>query len=245
MMRSWKLALTLAPFAVASAAIVVLVGFTSWTLALEAMGYAGVTFVAAGKFIVLAPVLREDVFFTPFFFAGMVAFMDVCTALLVALHLDVLYRLPWLGRRLRWMERNGRETLERRRFYRRSAFFGVILFVMFPLTGTGAIGGTIFGRLIGLTSARILTAIAIGAVAGSFGLALGAEGLARLLEPVRHTAWFRAIGYGAAAALLAILVWRGIRASPREAPAAPLDGASVPDKETSPTPPLPPEVHDP
>lgn len=186
-------------------------------------------FVVAGKFIVLAPVLEAGTPYDPYYLAGMIAGMDVFTALFVAVNLDLLYRIRWVGRRLEAMEVRGRETLERRPLYRRLATLGVVLFVMFPLTGTGAIGGTIFGRLIGLGTWRIILAIAAGAVLGSFGMAVGADGLARLLAPVRDTAWFRAVGYGVAAVFLGILVWSGLKSGPPPPEGGP-EGSSGADR---------------
>jgi len=43
--------------------------------------------------------------------------------------------------------------------------------VMFPLSGTGAIGAAFFGRLLGLSRRRIMIGIAIGSVLGGSGMA--------------------------------------------------------------------------
>ena len=58
---------------------------------------------------------------------------------------------------------------------RKATFVGVMLFVAFPLTGTGAIGGTLLGRIMGLPRRRIMLAIFTGAFIGAFGLAAGAH----------------------------------------------------------------------
>lgn len=183
-------------------------------------GYMAFAFVVAGKFIVLAPLLQEGVPYGPYYLATMIALMDVTTALFVALHLDVLYRLPWIGRRLRGMEEYGRRTLEQKPWYRRWAVGGVAVFVMFPLTGTGAIGGTLFGRLIGLSPLQILGGIAAGAVAGSFAMAIFADALARILAPIRHTLGFKIASAAVVGVFLLILIRQAIKSPPAPPPTA-------------------------
>ena len=55
---------------------------------------------------------------------------------------------------------------------RKVTFAGTVAFVMFPLSGTGAIGGALFSQILGMSKVRALLAILCGAVIGSFGLAL-------------------------------------------------------------------------
>lgn len=181
-------------------------------------GYMAFAFVVAGKFIVLAPLLQEGVPYGPYYLAAMIALMDVTTALFVVLHLDVLYRLPWIGRRLRGMEEYGRRTLEEKPWYRRWAIGGVAVFVMFPLTGTGAIGGTLFGRLIGLRPMQILAGIAAGAFAGSFGMAIFADVLARVLAPIRDTLGFKIVSAAVVGAFLLILIRQALKSPPASLP---------------------------
>jgi Na+/phosphate symporter len=88
---------------------------------------------------------------------------------------------------------------------------GVTAFVMFPLTGTGAIGGTIFGRLVGLGPVKIVSAVALGGVLGSAFMAVNAAWMARAVEPVRDTLWFRAIGVAVIILFVAFLVWQARR----------------------------------
>ena len=174
------------------------------------------TFVALGKFVVLVPIWEDGFGFSPFFLAGMVATMDVVTALFIGANMDVLYRLRWAGPRLSALEGNGRRVLQRRPWMRNLAMLGVMLFVTFPLTGTGAIGGTVLGRLVGLRLPRILLGIALGACAGAFGLALGADALADVLGEVREKLWFKLLGIGVVTVFVVGLVWQGLRVQPAE-----------------------------
>lgn len=210
------------------AAVVLLLALIEPAHAAKLPGYMVVAFTVAGKFIVLAPALGEEVPYSPYYLATMIALMDVATSLFVVTNLDVLFRIPWLGKRLKGMEENGRRTLELNPWYRRWAAAGVSVFVMFPLTGTGAIGGTIFGRLIGLSAPAILGGIAAGAAIGSYGMALGADGLARVLAPVRHTLGFKIASGLVVTAFLAILVWQAVKPPPKPAGVPPMPPLNPP-----------------
>jgi hypothetical protein len=63
---------------------------------------------------------------------------------------------------------------------------GVVLFVMFPLQGSGGIGATLVGRMMGLSPGKVLVAIAIGSLIGCTVIALGAEVIRELflVDPV-------------------------------------------------------------
>ncbi len=211
MNRRNRILQTAAGAGLALGALTVMAATLTATQFVALKGLIVLTFFYAGKFVVLLPALEREVPFSPYFLAGMVALMDVVTALVVGANLDLLYRTPWAGPRLADLEENGRRMLRARPWLGRLATAGVAVFVMFPLTGTGAIGGTLFGRLIGLRPAAILGGIAAGAIFGSYGMAAGADALAGLLEPIRHTTWFRALGLAVVAGFAGVLVWQGMR----------------------------------
>ncbi|MCX6682087.1 MAG: small multi-drug export protein [Methanoregula sp.] len=50
---------------------------------------------------------------------------------------------------------------------------GLVFFVMFPLRGTGGIGGFIVGRMLGMTKKDVLLAFTLGAFIGCFAIAGG------------------------------------------------------------------------
>jgi len=76
----------------------------------------------------------------------------------------------------------------------------VAFFVFLPFQGTGGVGATLVGMLVGLSPSRILLAVALGASAESLLFALGSEIIWRLiLENF-------AIGIQVAVAALAIAV---------------------------------------
>lgn len=118
----------------------------------------------------------------PYVLAGLVTYMDLCSSLVVCYNLDVLFRTPWLGDKLRAMQRASGEIMLAFPSLARASFIGTILFVGFPVTGTGAVGGALLGQLLGFSRLRTITAIAIGAVLGTFGMAAGAHLLGDQLQ---------------------------------------------------------------
>ena len=105
----------------------------------------------------------------------MLTWLDMMVAIFVAFHMAILFRVPLLGQKLRDLVSDGRFVLAKQPWIRRAAFSGLIFFVIFPTSTTGSIGGTIFGRLLGMTRARVLIAIFMGSVLGNGVMLIGAR----------------------------------------------------------------------
>ena len=138
--------------------------------------------------------------------------VDTLIALVLALFLGPLRRLPWLGTTLRRINQRARAVLDEYPRLRRMAFFGVALFVFLPLPGTGAVGGMFAGQMIGLSRPLSVFAVAFGTamIAGLFwGLAstLGAESEQFLKSPAF---------VGGSALVLVACVWAGWRVAKRK-----------------------------
>lgn len=136
--------------------------------------------------------------------AGLITYMDICTAMLVAYNLDWLYRLPWVGDKLRGMAASSGEIMRAFPWIGRTTFLGCMLFVAFPVSGTGAIGGTLLGKLMGFTTRRTMSAIALGAVCGAFGLAMAAQQASANIQVLMGN---KLLGLGVLAAFLAFFGW--------------------------------------
>jgi len=163
----------------------------SWPL----VGMALLTVFYLGKFVVIMPVLETNLPFTPFFLGCMVMVLEMSFGMIVVAYLDFLHHLPLMGRRIARMEGRSRRMLKKRPWIKQLATYSVMMFVLLPFPGTGAVGGTILGRLIGLGAGRILLGIGLGTLIGSLGLAAGADYLAEVLLPIRHFWWFRLTGF--------------------------------------------------
>jgi len=97
----------------------------------------------------------------------MLTYMDVMCALFVAVNVGVLFKIPLAGPRIEELVSDGHFLLRSQPWVRRVAFWGLVLFVIFPSSTTGSIGGSIFGRLLGLSRGRVVAAIAIGSIVGN------------------------------------------------------------------------------
>ncbi|KUG14434.1 hypothetical protein ASZ90_015924 [hydrocarbon metagenome] len=119
-----------------------------------------------------------------------IALMDVLSGIFVALNFDIALKIPGVGRWIQKFVAGGEEFFRKRPWLERFYFLGVVLFVMFPLQGSGGIGGTIVGRMMGLSPGKVLGAIAIGSLIGCTVIALGAEVIREifLADPVLGSA---------------------------------------------------------
>lgn len=187
---------------------------TRWVL-----GHATLSFFLAGKFIVLGGAVPGNLF-SPWQLAVLITYMDTLTGVLLVYNVDFFFRIPWLGPRLRRIRLQARRVLQANLWLRRSSFIGVILFVMFPLTGTGAVGASFLGKFMGLYRFSLLGAIALGGALGSFSLAalavlLGRERAASLLDHPLLLAGLAAVMLG-----LLVLLGRAFFRGARRPPAA-------------------------
>lgn len=209
--RHLRLATFLGPILVTLGLLVLVAVVAGVGVATDVVIWAIAIFTVLGKFAILAGV-GGDAPFDQWQLATLVSYMDVTVASLLVFNLPRLYRIPRMGPAIEDLAEHGLYLLERNRWLGRVTFVGVVLFVMFPLTGTGAIGGSIFGRLLGLSSRRTLTAIVFGASAGSFGMAAFAGTIASIFpEEVRRSWQFQAVGGVVIVILAAVVWWRGKR----------------------------------
>jgi len=104
-----------------------------------------------------------------------IAMMDALTALFLALNFDVAMKIPVLGTWMKKFMDTGSAFFAEHKWIERLSFVGLVIFVMFPLQGSGGIGGTLVGRMLGMNRWEVVLAVTIGAFTGCFAIALGAE----------------------------------------------------------------------
>jgi uncharacterized membrane protein len=154
----------------------------------------------AGKFAVLLD--TPDGFLkTPYHMAVMITYMDLLFGFICVFNVGVLFRIRGFGKKLQDLQGFCRLMLRRNPWMRKATFVGTVAFVMFPLSGTGAIGGSLFSQILGMSRIRALFAILCGAVIGSFGLAYLADTV--LPEDVQDSWLFKLGGL----LFILIIVW--------------------------------------
>lgn len=162
----------LVPLVITIAVLGLIVVFKGWTWTGQLIVCAGTQFVLAGKFIVFAgldPSLSERGF-TVLVFAMLVVYMDVLVGSVVMINIAVFYKIPLLGNKLDQIQANSEEMLEANPWARKATFIALMAFVAFPLTGTGAIGGGFFGRMLGLKRKTTFLGLLCGSILGTAGI---------------------------------------------------------------------------
>lgn len=142
--------------------------------ALSYIGAAGTAFFLLGRFIIILGQTDPDpeswgflaYLNAPRLFL-MLTYMDVMVAMFVAFHMGIVFRIPWVGPRIEDIVSDGHFILKKQPWIRRAAFIGLVCFVIFPTSTTGSVGGSIFGRLLGMKRWRVVTAILVGSVLGN------------------------------------------------------------------------------
>lgn len=126
----------------------------------------------AGKETVIPAAVAAG--FSPFLVATYIAGMDMTVGWLMAWNWDVITDIPLVGDLVQRLMDSGQSWMEKQPLIDRSAFLGLIVFVFFPMQGSGAVAGITLGRLIGMPAQRAWLAIMVGALAASFAWAYAA-----------------------------------------------------------------------
>lgn len=181
------------------------------------------TATVLGKFAVLRGLSDSGLFDSPYRVAFLIIYLDLVIGTIAVFNIRVLYLLPKFGAKIEGLQKSGVEILRRNPWMRKATFAGVVAFVMFPLSGTGAIGGSLFGRLLGMSRVRTLLGIAIGSVLGSFGMAALAAAFGTQLEYIQSSG---ILGYAGIAVVGLAVFWlyrRSRKVSPKSETDSPSD----------------------
>lgn len=175
---AWLLTLV-GPFVLTGVLLFVVREFAGPNAVWRLISTAVATFFFFGKFVILGgsdgDLVEVRRFYTAEQLVMLVLYMDLMTACVLTSHLGFLFRLPVLGERLKSLVEDGQFILRSNRWMKRATFLGLIAFVMFPLAATGSVGGSIFGRLLGMSRLGTFAAIAIGNVLGCALMYFGSE----------------------------------------------------------------------
>lgn len=119
----------------------------------------------------------------PWYYVALsIALLDVSAAMFMVWNFDLATKIPLLGK---WIERfveGGGKIISRHRWLEGVYLFGLVSFVMFPLQGSGGVGGSLLGRILGLKWTEVLAAVTMGAFLGSFAIAIGIEYVLKMFE---------------------------------------------------------------
>lgn len=111
-----------------------------------------------------------------------IAFLDIITGVFLLWNYDFAKLIPWMGKWMEKAEEKNKNKLEAHPWWENVAFIGVALFVVFPFQGSGGVGASILGRVIGMEKHKVVVAIATGAIPGCIFLAYVGEAVIRVLQ---------------------------------------------------------------
>lgn len=168
---------------------------------LELLGLIPASVFAAGKFLPLWGITGQS-HFSPWELGLLIGIMDTVTVLVLVYGLEALYRVRRVKAGLTRVQANAGLVLTVYPRIRRAAVIGVVLFVLFPIAGTGAVSGTFLGILLGLKRGVLIGAVSAGGFLGGLLMAFGAiyfgEAVQNLraMQGVPVVQWTLMIGLG-------------------------------------------------
>ncbi len=127
----------------------------------ESMVPAGV-FLLKGHFGIMSIVLT----------AVSIAFVDTFVGLWMMWNWDLIKLVPFLGTYVRKLEDIGDKIWKKHRYLSNLAYVGLALFVAFPFQGSGAVGATVVGRILGMEPRKVFYSIIFGSLFGCFLIAI-------------------------------------------------------------------------
>lgn len=172
---------------------------------LELMGLVPASAFAVGKFLPLWG-LSSKSHFSPWDLGILIWVMDTVTVLVLVYGLEVFYRIRALKRALSKIQGNAGLVLRAYPRIRRAAVIGVVLFVLFPVAGTGAIGGAFLGILLGLNRFVLIGAVSGGGLLGGMSMAFAAVYFGEAVQNLRTLQSNPAVKWGSGIALVAVLI---------------------------------------
>lgn len=170
--------------------------------------------------------------------AVVVLFLNTALAVLYGGASDLLEKIPGLGPVLTRARIQARASAATRPWIRKWATAGVAIFVISPLPGSGVFGGSVAGRVAGLTRVRTFLSVCIANAIVCGVYALGADALAVWMHRNEMTTLQRVGAFLAVVAFLGLLLRfiiksgltapPGTAASPSATPPAPGATGGVP-----------------
>ncbi len=165
--------------------------FSVWALGgneylVRVLGALGATAAVFGRFIILSGyeggISEGSEYLTATQLFSIVTFTDIVGAAFLVFHIGIIFKIPWLGRKIGTLVQVGREVNRKNPWMKRLSFLGLILFVSFPASMTGSVGGTILGRLLGMSRLRTFSGIVIGSILGNGFMLLFSDLLNQLID---------------------------------------------------------------
>ncbi len=215
----------IAPFALSLGILVLFYSEHGWAFVKTLLLTAAAVFFFFGRFVILGgssstggetsgavdEAMQEAVqqaarFFSSGELAFLVFYMDVMVACLLAFHIGFLYRLPFIGDKLEELQEDGKFILASNPWMKSATFAGIVAFCVFPLAATGSVGGSIFGRLLGMSRLGTFLGVVTGSALGCSLMYFGVTLINRYLD--RDNPW---LTIGGIIFVVLMIFWLNLR----------------------------------
>lgn len=170
------------------------------------------SFALLGKFLPscgifgMPPAIPADeILWGPYQLGLVIGIMDTCTVLIIVYSLEALYRTPGIRTLLTKANNNAQLVLDAFPRMRSFAIVSIILFVLFPVAGTGAIGGSFLGGVLGIHRFRIIAAVAAGGFLGGAAMAWLFVHFGRAVDSLKGNPWLLGLVIAIAVAFFVML----------------------------------------
>ncbi len=190
------------------------------------------TFFAAGKFLPLWGITGKSQF-GPYELGLVVWMLDTFIVIGLVYGLQGLTKLPPLRRGLDRVQARAGLVLLAYPKMRKAALTGVFLFVLFPIAGTGAVGATFIGILLGLHRVALILIVSAGGLVGGMGMAYAANNFRRQvleLEALQEDPTLKYLIVGVVLLGLLLFLWWASRVYQRAVDSA-RESAMAPDRD--------------
>lgn len=167
------------------------------------------SFFAIGKFLPLWAISGKSSF-SAYGLGLVIWIMDTCSVCLVVYAMEGFYRIRPLKRGLDKIHKNARLVLAAYPGIRRGAVIGIVVFVLFPIAGTGAVGASFIGILLGMNRFVLIAAVSVGGFLGGFLMAYVAVHFGSALHHLQQMQADPTVKYfiiGGIALLAFVILW--------------------------------------
>tara|TARA_R110002096_G_scaffold408075_1_gene606943 strand:+ start:48371 stop:49108 length:738 start_codon:yes stop_codon:yes gene_type:complete len=171
----------------------------------EVLGLIPVTFVAVGKFLPLWGVSGQSSL-GPYELSLVIWGLDTLTVIVFVYSFEAFYKLGPLRRGLDKLYVNMTLVLEVYPSMKRASVIGVFLFVLFPVSGTGALGASVIGALLGMERFVVISTVSAGGLVGGLLMAFLADNSANALLSLEAVQNNPSSKYWITAAILFVVV---------------------------------------
>lgn len=194
------------PFAIATALFIALYLIEPYQQFLTLSGLAAAYFFPpAGKESIIPIAILMGY---PWWLVTIVIFtIDLASALFIVWNFDLALKIPLIGRLLDAGMTVARDYIESHPWLRRVSTIGLVLFVFFPLQGTGTMNGSVLGRLLGMSEVRVFSSVCAGSLASCLIISLGADVILDIYQsdPILGVGLLALV---AAVAVAVVMAWR-------------------------------------